>query len=396
MTGIRTTLPQERSAGAASSAAGDALPDPAVLDDALSLLAGLCGGRPPAVTGAELLGRRLSPVWRLRLSGGPASVVVKHLAPAWYGDPEHPGAPPEFREEAAVYDFFAALGPAGGDDWPHRLGWHRNGLLLLEDVGPADAERMPLPAVEPRVAAVLARLHAATAGRLGLLAACRARRGLPVADERTQGACAATADFAHGALLLDHWCALTGLAPAGAVAGWLAPVGTAMAAPGRFEALLHDDLVNGRQCVVRDGRLRLVDFEAARPGHMLGDIARVMIGKFERNLDSGAMVLMWPGFGPGLTRAYRAALAAAGGPQWREPDWAADFTTAALHAVVVQVGRLGALAQETTVAGGLTGNLAVLLERLDNVLNENTAGSVRVHETVRTLLRSLGGRIALF
>ncbi|SBS33274.1 hypothetical protein MSP8886_02700 [Marinomonas spartinae] len=60
--------------------------------------------------------------------------------------------------------------------------------------------------------------------------------------------------------------------------------------PGHFHAFIHDDLVDGRQSILRDGKIYLLDFEHGKFGHALMDIATLLIGKMERHLDSNVMI----------------------------------------------------------------------------------------------------------
>lgn len=366
-----------------------------VQEDIEALLRAIHGkGGQPRVVGASVLSCRLSVVLRVAIdpcgTPAPRSVVVKHLHPRWYGSPRHPEAPPEFGEEVAAYDFLSSLDP-GFKERPLQLDYHPNGLLLLEDVGPGDTAPLPFPLVGPRVGILLARLHAATTGRLDGFHACRRRHDLSMGpDLRSDGETAAHMWFEQGLTSLAEWCRWTGVADEAATRRWLEPVVEAMVAPSPLDVLIHDDLANGRQCVVRDGRMRLVDFENAKPGHPLRDVAKVMIGKFERDLETSRMIFMCPRFDHDLTRAYRAALAEGGGPSWSNDDWHAVVATAMVHATVVQVGRLRGLVERTCVSGDLLGNLRALLLRLEEVLENNPHQS-----EIRERLKALAERIAL-
>lgn len=55
--------------------------------------------------------------------------------------------------------------------------------------------------------------------------------------------------------------------------------------PDIFEAFIHDDLADGRQSVILDGVIHLLDFEHGKFGHSLMDLATILIGKMERDLD---------------------------------------------------------------------------------------------------------------
>lgn len=75
--------------------------------------------------------------------------------------------------------------------------------------------------------------------------------------------------------------------------------------PGVFEAFIHDDLADGRQSVVLDGVIHLLDFEHGKFGHSLMDLATIMIGKMERDLDIDKLTYYNILLPAKLTKIYR-------------------------------------------------------------------------------------------
>jgi hypothetical protein len=345
------------------------------------------------VTGYELLSSRISAVARVRVScpDEPASVVVKHVPAEQYGAWHRDSWRPEFLEEAAAYAMLSRPDVPFADR-PRLFGVHPNGVLVIEDLGSEPDPLLPLDVVAPRLALVLARLHAATIGRGPLLDAERERLGLRVAgaDARYDGTTAAVRRRSTGGDLLADWATALGVADSATVRALLAPVVAAVEVAGPWHAVIHDDIANHRQCPTRDGRLVLLDFENARYAHALLDVAKVVVGKFERDLDTREMVHQCPGFNSALADQYRVALADAGGPAVDDDAFATALTDAVTYTMLVQLGHLVELTGRTVVRGGLLGNLGELLARVDAVL-----GVPGPRRELRGVLSALGARVTL-
>jgi hypothetical protein len=351
------------------------------------------GGHPLAVTGREVLTARVSVVARMRVEhpgGGAGSVVVKHVPAENYGAAHRDGWRQEFLEEAAAHTFLSRP-DVGFTDRPALLGLHPNGALVLEDLGPEANPIVPLAEAEPRLALALARLHAATLGRGDAYRAQRARLRIDVdaPDGRYDGTTATAGRRAAGIDLLGTWATALGVADAPAVYALFEPVVGAVDAPGPWHACIHDDIANHRQCPTRGGRMLLLDFENARYAHALLDVAKVLVGKFERDLVAGDMVYACPGFEVSLAECYRRELAAAGGPAVGDGDWEAALADAVVYSVLVQIGMLVELVERTQVRGGLLANLATLFERLDTILGAADAA----RPELRALLTELRMRV---
>ncbi|HEX2094721.1 MAG TPA: hypothetical protein VHG28_20120 [Longimicrobiaceae bacterium] len=365
---------------------------PGLRADLEAALAARFGG-PVRAHPMEALSSRISHVWRVALSGpagAPATVVVKHLAAPWYGAPAGEEVPRDFLEEAAAYAFLEELADPPFCDRALRLAWIPGGALVLEDLGPGD-RTVPLGRVGDLLAVSFARLHAATAGRCAEHRAARLRMGIDPdgPDARYDGVDAAARRFARGTMALAGWCEALAVAPAAEVAALLEAVETAVLRPGPFHTLVHDDLASGRQCVVRCGRLLLLDWENAKYAHALRDLAKVLTGKFERYLETGEMFRACPEMEPALAARYRRELARAGGPDVDDAAWGEALGAAVLYNTVVQVGALVGLHAVSTVVGEVLPNLRGLLFRMGEVLH-----SLPGWEDPRRILLNLGGRIA--
>jgi aminoglycoside phosphotransferase (APT) family kinase protein len=208
-------------------------------------------------------------------------------------------------------------------------------------------------------------------------------------DARFDGVDAAARRFARGAESLSAWSEALSVAPAGEVASLLRTLQAQVLAPGPFHALVHDDLAAGRQCVVRGGRLLLLDWENAKHAHALRDLAKVLVGKFERWLESDEMVRMCPDMDPAVTTRYRRELARAGGPDVSDAEWGRELSAAVLFNTVVQVGALVGLYGVRPVTDGLLPNVRGLVYRMGQVLH-----GLPGWEDPRRILLHLAGRIA--
>lgn len=338
------------------------------------------------------LARRVSRVGRIAAAprgGGLArSFIVKHVPEHAYGAPAAWSR--EFREEAAAYELFSILEPPFLER-PERLGFHPSGLLLLEDLGPTLNQRPVEADLSGAFATLFARLHAATAGQKRAHDEARARFGLTpgAPDERQDGVENRGRQFEAGAHVLAEWCALLGLCPGAALLELLAEARRGVETPGPLHAVTHDDLAHGRQCAFRDGRMLMFDFEHARYGFALLDLAKALVGKFERHHPTRVMVLSWPGMERALAIRYRQELARAGGPELSDGAWDAALADAMVFTTVCQLGVLRFIIDRGQVQGTLLPNMRKLLRRMEAVLEGNAA-----RREVRALLSALDQRIA--
>ena len=345
--------------------------DPRMRDDLLDALAG-CWGQRGEVVDVQQLGARVSRTLCvvLEFDGEAArrSVIVKHVHPAFYGPAALSTAPAEFFEEAAAYEFFAGLTPP----FPlaaRRLAFHPHGLLVLEYITADDGLRWTLPQYGAAAGKTLALLHAATIGRTGEYAAVRQTLGLGVDDRRSFGGAAATIrDVEQGGEAIADWSEALGIAGKEDVRRAIDAVRSRMEAPSARDALLHDDLTNERQCIIRNGELHLLDFENCSVGRPLRDVAKAMLGKFEVELETGLLNWGPPGFGAELPAAYRRALAAAGGPQWSDDQWAADWRDALLHGAIALIGSLHEAAKSEPMQESVPDNMAFIADWLARLL----------------------------
>jgi hypothetical protein len=141
--------------------------------------------------------------------------------------------------------------------------------------------------------------------------------------------------------------------------------------------------------VVRDGCLLLLDWENAKHAHALRDLAKVLVGKFERSLDTGEMIRVCPKMEPGLADLYRRELARAGGPDVDDAAWGEALGGALLYNTVVQVGALVGLYSVTAVTDQVLPNLRAIVLRMGEVLHGHTGW-----EDPRRILQQLAARIA--
>jgi hypothetical protein len=94
----------------------------------------------------------------------------------------------------------------------------------------------------------------------------------------------------------------------------------------------------------------------------------VLVGNFERNLESHRMVRVCPGFDPSVLRVYRRELAARGGPDVDDADWDRAVVDAMLFHTVVQLGTLLGLMTWTEVVDQVLPNLRALVHQASRVM----------------------------
>jgi hypothetical protein len=366
----------------------------ALREDIEELLSRRLGARCELAT-YQSLSRRVS--WVARVYAAPRgepprTFIAKHVPPEAYGSSDTSAWRAEFLEEVAAYELFSTVDPPFLER-PERLGYDPHGLLLLEDLGTALNHAQPAGDLSGPFATMFARLHAATLGKRRAYDEARARCGvrLDVPDARHDGPENRRTQFALGAKVLSEWCGLVGLASEQTVHALLAELQAGIEAPGPLQAVTHDDLAHGRQCALRDGLLRMFDFENARYGSALLDVAKLLVGKFERRGGpGGVIVLSWMGMGRELVLHYRRELERAGGPALEDATWNAALADAVAFTTVCQVGMLRYTIDRIAVQGALLPNLYTLLRRMEALL-EDSAG----RRELRRVLGLLAGRIAL-
>lgn len=202
---------------------------------------------------------------RVEGAGAPASVIVKAL---------RDDAATGFSEWASL-EFLGGLGAARGVA-PRFLGGDAAaGVFLIEDLGPGRTLHELLSAGTAaeaaaalgRLAAQMARLHAATAGHEPALLGLRAALPAAGAIGRRHEASA----WLAAAGRVDAWLAAAGCArPAGLDAG-LAAVAAAHAEPGAWLCFTHGDPAPSNNHIA-GAEVRLLDFEYGAFRHALYDI----------------------------------------------------------------------------------------------------------------------------
>lgn len=110
--------------------------------------------------------------------------------------------------------------------------------------------------------------------------------------------------------------------------------------PGCFHSFIHGDLVDGRQTVVLEGKIFLIDFEHSRYSHALLDLATVLLGKMERDVASDTMIYNYMKAPPLLFAYYREKLERQRGITFDESFWEKHVSSCLLfHAFAVIFSR---------------------------------------------------------
>lgn len=300
------------------------------------------------------ISRRAGVVARLRLANAaPATVIVKH----------HGGVPnTEFHEELAAQRLLREIG-AEKDVKPRLLGWTGH-AFFLEDLGEENFARpRTYGELLPMLAAPLARLHTAARPHLARYAALREELGLredvrrygtPAEARRFELGCAHFADRARrNALQLVRE---------------LDRAGALVDAPGPFTTLIHDDLGNARQTFEVGDAILLLDFEYAKSGHALRDFVKMIVGKYEDDLEHGVYTWTQPRFPRAIFDVYRSLLPQA----FDDALWREHCDAVLIYGTMLLVGRLMHLEPEVKLLGTVVQNINGLLYQLERLLGEQT------------------------
>jgi hypothetical protein len=330
---------------------------------------------PPAVTGGRkaagiqhLNAGRLVRVARLFLSGEDGSAAPRSLIAKYLDEADSPGRDClreriYFQEELLNYHFLEGV----RDRFQHapRLLGEGVACFYLEDLGQSKQRLPTAEAIMEVLSEALVSLHAATQGEQDSYTTLRAALGHPptAADLRSLHPGSDESSFRTGSRVLLDWSSV--LLPGGAdTIGEMLEHSLLLLQEEQDEhAFVHNDLVSARQCVLRQGRLFLVDFEHARYAHRALDLAKVMMGKLEIT-PSGKLVHVHPSLPTAIADVYRARWEArqsrkAGGAAWR-----AQIAAALCLQAVAEIGQCVSRSDASFLLG-LAPTIASFLHRLD-------------------------------
>lgn len=304
-------------------------------------------------------------VFRLSLSG-PAgvskSVILKCAGP----NPFTGHYLPDFTEEQLNYQYLEQLRPRF-EHFPAHLG-QQPGLLLMEDLGPDSYEFPSLEDIVNALVATLYNLHDSSCSTLHLYGQLRKNAGLGT-DERRYGIAGCARMFEQGCKQLCEFAGLLGLR-ASALQGLLHEAGTRILNPGTFWAFVHDDLADRRQSVVVNGTIKLLDFEHGKFFHRLIDLAKLLMGKIERDNEKKAMIYHHPHVPVHIGQVYY--------DRWRQnlaaptaEEFLCHFAAANIFQTMLIIGRLVEL-QGPEMLYSMAGNLKMILPRLVQHLEQGT------------------------
>lgn len=209
-------------------------------------------------------------VWQARITASgstvPSSVFIKALSSS-----ANPTEALLFTLERANYEFLMRCG------FTHKPRIYGSGpqAIVLEDLGRETRGFSDVASAELAVAEVLADLHANTIGLESDYHDLLQTYG--IADPPARSINFKTT-AGQGWAVLSH--ILTELGrDADAFNRIIERFAQAEPAPEWARGFIHDDIAQGRQAVICDAGVRLVDFERARFGNIFVDPARIMLGE---------------------------------------------------------------------------------------------------------------------
>lgn len=325
-------------------------------------------------------------VARVRLAcsaNDPSTVIVKHVRPDRYPVRTTEDMPPAFAEEQFIYRFLADLDPCFAR-CPRVLA-AAPGIMLLSDLGEHRRDA-PAEAIMPRMAETLADLHTRTVDAYPLYT--RLRRSASLGEDRRMYSLGEYASlFQFGGQLIEDYCRELGMMTPDCDA-ILRDVRETILDPGPFRAFIHDDLAARRQFFLVDDRCFLIDFEMGKYAHILLDVCKPLVGKFDCKRGTNYFFLNHLNFPVTFADCYRESLAAVGGIAPSDDVWDHALSSALIFTTVVNLGALTCVTQPYQPLESHEGMTKQLLERLLLLLDGNES-----HAALKPSLHSLAEKI---
>ncbi|PST83931.1 hypothetical protein C7T94_04090 [Pedobacter yulinensis] len=308
-------------------------------------------------------------VLRLGLAGPPGAETKSVILKCAARYPVSGRYPSDFLEEQLNYQYLSRLRP-GFERFPASLAQHQ-GLLLMEDLGPDTYGFNSLEEIVDALVGTLHNLHDSSYGTEQLYLELRAAAGLGD-DERRYSAMGCARMFQKGCDQLSEFFTLLGLRQEQLLNRSLAEAGRLILSPGPFWSFVHDDLADRRQSVVLNGTIKLLDFEHGKFFHRLIDLAKLLMGKIERDNDKKAMIYHHPNVPTGIGEVYYTRWAQSAAAPGRS-EFTHHFAAANIFQTMLIIGRLSEL-QGAEVLYSTAGNLKMILPRLVHHLEQGAPG----------------------
>ena len=300
------------------------------------------------------------------------TVIVKHIPASHYPISHSEPLPPVHSEEQFAYQFLSTV-RQNFNRLPQLLAY-RPGIFMLEDLGTGTIKEYAQETVMESLATTLATLHTATAPRYLQYQHLRQQAGLD-SDRRMYSAQEQNDLFDIGIGLLYKYCNILGIdiAPCQPI---FEQVRDEIANPGPFRAFIHDDLAAARQIVIVDDECYLIDFEMAKYGHMLMDICKPLIGKFDRKGKTDYFVLNHLDFPITFATCYRQKLEVIAGLHFPNTVWDQALSSTLIFSTFVNCGALCCVEPPYKPLGSFIGLFKQLLQRLLLLLKDNNSDSL--------------------
>ena len=330
-------------------------------------------GQQTEITRHQQLSQRAAIVFRLYLTKAPVnSVIAKFTHETITSNNDIPSHQVEFTEEKLVHYFLSKL------NYPEKikanlLAHSEQGIMLLEDLGKENyPENRTYGFLIPRLADSLAILHGECMQQYESYLSLRRDFGLgePEEDRRRYGKPAYQKLWQTGVTFIESRYETSVVRhQKEALMAELKETEQQIIEPGKFKTLIHDDLGNARQTFEYNDRVLLLDFEYAKYSHSLLEFTKLLMGKFELNLETGAYIWTGPHFPMELPETYRQQLAQRYHIQYEDKEWQTALMAAMSYGAITLIGRLCWLEVDRNLKGTVTQNIKAILKHLLKLLN---------------------------
>lgn len=303
---------------------------------------------------------------RLNLS----SLIIKYIDPLWRSNPKSKVL---FLQEYLNYKFLSELEDSFSL-YPKLIGADEE-TLILEDLGTNTCGDISQESDWSSIARTLAMLHSALINQHPLYTKLKKSIQLFEVDTPRYSQEHYNLCFDLGVQNILEYCEIFNIETI-KLEQHIKQVKYQINNPGELSSFIHSDLTGMRQLIYKQGKSYLLDFEHGKYSHIALDIAIMMVGKFELNVELDVWGLNFPDYPPNFANIYRQQLKELGVIKLDDRLWRKSFSAALIYCTF---RTLGALLQkfrylpEMSLLYSYTSNLNLLFSRLLILLEGNNS-----------------------